>query len=1571
VQRVNVSSTGTQANIGLIVAPAISSDGMQIAFFTLATNLVPIDTNGDYDVFVTDFNYVNHAPLAMNDEMTVNEDSSISGSLTATDADGDALTFSIVTNGTRGTAVVTNPATGAFTYTPQPNVNGADTFTFKASDGFSDSNEATIAVTITPVNDAPLAYNDGLTTLEDTPADGTLPASDVDGDPLTYRVVTNGLLGTLAITDPATGAFTYTPNANAVGLDVITWVVNDGTVDSISAQFIVTITAVNDAPIAEDGAIATHPETSRNGTLQAHDPDNDVILTFTVVTPPAHGTVNMGVYGAFVYTPKAGFTGEDAFTFVANDGFLDSNIATETIQVSAVNLPPDAVDDTAVTAINEMAVIDVLANDTDPEGDALWVTGVTQPAHGLAQVVIKYVDKVEPKGKDGKNFTYKPFVTYQPASGFQGTDAFTYTISDTYGGTDTATVTIAFGLNHRPTAVDTIVSGGAGTPVSGTLVATDADGDALTFSITNSPAHGSVVLDNPATGAFTYTPAAGYVGPDIFYFKVNDGQVDSNVAECRISDTESPLPLPLAVDDEAMTNDELPVVIDVLMNDYNPDGVPLAITAITQGSNGTVAINPDNTLTYTPTVIWGGNDVFTYTLNSVSTATVNVTINHINHPPAAQPDTATTEQDTPVTIEVLANDDEGGDPGAPTDRDGDYLVVSAVTAPAHGMAEIVTIGIAPKGKPALTGARYTPAAGYLGTDAFDYTVSDGMGGSAVAHVTITVTEPNHAPTATDGYHDMLEDIAVDGTLQATDPDGDPLTFRIVDDPAHGAVVIHNTQSGAFTYTPGANYHGPDQFTFAANDGTVDSNIATIYLDVSDVNDAPVAHNGTLTVEEDSIDNPGTLSATDVDGDPLTYSIATPAAHGTAAITDTATGAYAYTPNADYSGSDAFTFTASDGVGLTSDPATISITVTALPQYTITPGAGTYGSIAPNTPQSVKQGHDIGFTATPNTGYQVGVWKLDGATAQTGGTGYMLANVTSAHAVNVTFKLQTFTITASASTGGTISPSGAQTVNYGGYLFFQAKPNTGYGVATWKVDNVDVQTGGLSYELNSVTQNHTVAVTYYVDYPAPTVTGITPNTHENTGKLSVTELAGTDFRADITVQLRKTGQPSITATNIQVVSATKITCDFNFFGNAIGAWDVVATNDDGKSDTLAGAVTLTLAPPVIVAITPNAGVKPGTVAITNLAGSGFVNPAVELRMTGELPIPMTGVILYGPTMISGTFDLTGAVAGAWDVVVTNGDSQSATLVNGFTIAAEPAPAPTGVSPASVQKPGTKTLTVNGVNFAGDATVTLTKSGETDHLLAITSRTATKLVGTLDISAMAVGQWNVMVTNHPGTGAAQSAILPNALAVTEAALSGVTLTTDKAWPQPTGATITLTAHKVGVAPSVEYQFWARVFNQTTSRSEYSLLRDYQTDDNYAWKPTSNNSYWLYVYAREEGSAVAYQVVSPEVYFKVEVPTLTGVTLAVAPPPVRPVGTPITLTATKSGTAEDVEYSFIYKWYNPDMKRWDDGYLRGYEANNNTYIWTPTIAGQYRLFVLARIVGSAAVFDRISPFKTCTIQ
>jgi hypothetical protein len=208
----------------------------------------------------------------------------------------------------------------------------------------------------------------------------------------------------------------------------------------------------------------------------------------------------------------------------------------------------------------------------------------------------------------------------------------------------------------------------------------------------------------------------------------------------------------------------------------------------------------------------------------------------------------------------------------------------------------------------------------------------------------------------------------------------------------------------------------------------------------------------------------------------------------------------------------------------------------------------------------------------------------------------------------------------------------------------------------------------SKSYTNVTANQTQNYTAAYANPAPTISGITPNSGVNSGSVSITNLAGTGFLTGVTVKLTKSGQTDINGTSVTRASATKITCTFNLTGAATGPWNVVVTNPDGQSATLPSGFTIAYPAPTITSITPNSGSRGTTVNITNLAGTGFRTGAtVNLTRSGQTTISGTSVTVVSSTKITCTFTIpTTAATGRWNVVVTNSDGKSATLSNGFTI-----------------------------------------------------------------------------------------------------------------------------------------------------------------------------------------------------------------------------------------------------------------------------------------------------------------
>ena len=368
------------------------------------------------------------------------------------------------------------------------------------------------------------------------------------------------------------------------------------------------------------------------------------------------------------------------------------------------NRSPVAVNDTGVTDQDKPLTIDVLSNDSDPDGNSLTIASTTTPMHGS---VIMNADNT---------------LTYKPVTKFSGQDAFSYLVSDGKGATATGTVTVQVNfVNSAPIAVDQSVSTNEDASLPINLAASDKEGNSLTFAVISNPLHGTLasVSGNATT---TYTPEPNFNGQDSFQFVANDGFVNSSPATLTIL-INAQNDAPAAVPGSATTSEDMARTI--LLNATDVDGDPLSYSIVQNPLHGTLAaITTNNSFTYTPAANYNGADNFAFKSNDgkadSNTASISITIVPVNDNPAANNDLATTNQDIPVTVNVLNNDD---------DVDGDTLKVLSTTAPLHGSASVSSDGLA---------VNYKPASGFSGSDSFSYAVTDGNGGTSTAAVSITV-----------------------------------------------------------------------------------------------------------------------------------------------------------------------------------------------------------------------------------------------------------------------------------------------------------------------------------------------------------------------------------------------------------------------------------------------------------------------------------------------------------------------------------------------------------------------------------------------------------------------------------------------------------------------------------------------------------------------------------------------------------------------------------------------------------------------------------------------------------------
>jgi len=338
------------------------------------------------------------------------------------------------------------------------------------------------------------------------------------GEDLTIISVTQPADGTVIFT--ATQV-TFAPNPGFTGTTTFTYIVSDGNGGSDTATVTVTVSLPNTAPDAADDSIAVGEDSGATALgVLANDWDADQdSLSIDAVTQPSNGTVTFTA-GDVSFTPNADFNGITTFTYTVSDGNGGTDTATVTMTVTGVNDAPQASDDAATAAEDSGATtIDVLANDTDIDGDALSITGVTQPAHGTV------------------TFTAGD-VSFAPAGDFAGTTSFTYTASDSNGGSDTATVNVTVtAANDAPDAADDTAEAIAdGETVAIDVLANDqdVDGDALAVIGVTQPAQGTVTF---TVGGVSYAPPSDFGGTATFAYTVSDGNGGTDTAAVAVEVT--------------------------------------------------------------------------------------------------------------------------------------------------------------------------------------------------------------------------------------------------------------------------------------------------------------------------------------------------------------------------------------------------------------------------------------------------------------------------------------------------------------------------------------------------------------------------------------------------------------------------------------------------------------------------------------------------------------------------------------------------------------------------------------------------------------------------------------------------------------------------------------------------------------------------------------------------------------------------------------------------------------------------------------------------------------------------
>ncbi|HCG5589478.1 TPA: tandem-95 repeat protein, partial [Vibrio parahaemolyticus] len=798
----------------------------------------------------------------------------------------------------KGNGTLVDNGDGTWTFTPQIDDDTEVSFTFDIIDDEDLVVSGSANLDILPINDAPNAENDVITTEEDTAVtiDVLVNDSDVEGDVLSIQSASvPSEQGSVDIVD---GKLVFTPAENFNGEATITYIVTDGDLTD-EAKVSVTVTPVNDSPVAVDDTTSIQEDTAVTIDVLPNDSDvdGDKLSIQSASVPKAQGKVEI-VEGKLVFTPAENFNGDAEITYTVTDGQLTDE-AKVTVTVNPVNDAPiikvDAVESITEDAVNTDTVVATLTvRDTDTPEDQLTVS-LENNSNGYFVLVGDEV-KLTQAGVDAVNNDELNL------KGLTISASVSDGVNPTANDSDSLVVNR---VNDAPTVENAIADQELSEDfASYTIDLNDAfkDSDsALNFSVSGN----SNVLVSIENGIATITPTADWNGSETLTFTATDPSGES------VSQTVNFTVAPVAdiVADKATVVEDTSTVIKVLGNDtFEGDGKVVSLDTNNGPANGTVSVNPDGSVTYTPNENYHGADSFTYIVTSggvSESTTVNVDVTPVNDAPVAKADTAVTDEDTPVTIDVLPND---------TDVDGDTLSIQSASVPeAQGKVEIV------EGK-----LVFTPAENFNGDAEITYTVTDGAL-TDQATVKVTVNAVNDTPVVESNIADqtLAEDFTpytIDLNTAFSDVDNvdGELTFSVSGNSNIQVAIVN----GIATITPTADWNGSEILTFTATDPSGESISQTVNFTVAPVADIVA---DSVTVVEDTPTIIKVLGNDTFEGDDKVVSLDTNNGPANGTVSINPDGSVTYTPNDNYHGTDSFTYIVTSG-GV-SESTTVSVDVT--------------------------------------------------------------------------------------------------------------------------------------------------------------------------------------------------------------------------------------------------------------------------------------------------------------------------------------------------------------------------------------------------------------------------------------------------------------------------------------------------------------------------------------------------------------------------------------------------------------------------------------------------------------------
>lgn len=925
----------------LVYTPAKDYYGPDTIRYSICDNRVPAVCGYGY-IFINVLN-VNDPPVANSDTYYIYEDNDTLLDLLANDSDPDGDFITIKAGDPPSHGMALNFFTEYY-YKPDSNYFGSDTAYYYVQDnnggtGTLNSDTVPVYLIMIPVNDYPIAVNDFTTTPEETQVCFNVMANDINVDePLDVikmkSIQTAPKHGTASIDNSS--KICYTPALNFYGLDTIKYIICDSHLVTSpsqcngcainlcpncnltlcdSATFVIQVNNVNDKPVAVDDNVSTNEDTPKCFNVLGNDSDVDnTNLQLTSINDNAnHGNAVINA-GQICYTPNPNYFGNDTLLYIVCDGGTPNlcDTARVIITVNPVNDKPLAVDDVATTPEDVQVCVSVLNNDINVDDDILSVTSLPNTANFGVSII------------SGNQ------VCYTPSPNYYGKDTIDYIVCDNAAPSlcDTGRIIITVTpVNDKPVAVDDPVSTNEDTPICVNVLNNDSDADNAILDIATISNNADNGTANIVGTQICYTPNPNYNGKDTIEYVVCDREVPKLCDTAKVIITVIPVnDKPVAGDDNASTNEDTPLCINVLANDSDVEGAVTISGQSNTANNGIGTIN-GNQICYTPNPNFNGKDTIDYIICDsgmpiyCDTARIIITVNPINDKPIAVDDNTTTPEDTPICISVMAND---------INPDADVVTLSGISnAPDKGIAEIVGAQIC-----------YTPDANYNGKDTLEYVICDNSQPALcdTGRVIINITPVNDAPVAIDDNVVINEDgdTCIDVLLNDTDVDGpSKVLSNIVNTPRNGSSSISGTQ---ICYTPNPDYNGKDTIKYVVCDmGTPNKcDTGMLVITITPVADNPRGQDDVLITDEDT---PKCVTVITNDTDPdkndviKICDVLSPPNHGTVTTTQGNNTQVCYTPDPNYNGKDTLCIIICDNTNL-KDTTCIYIQINPVPDAPI-------------------------------------------------------------------------------------------------------------------------------------------------------------------------------------------------------------------------------------------------------------------------------------------------------------------------------------------------------------------------------------------------------------------------------------------------------------------------------------------------------------------------------------------------------------------------------------------------------------------------------------------------------------